>query len=88
MGGVHVCESIRVSVYKTATGLHLSCHVGDLCLSPSVTFTACHPCLISLIRDNGWNSDWELKHLLVVGPIGGKMEVRLFFVLFLDLNCV
>lgn len=32
-GGVHVCESIRVSVYKTATGLHLSCHVGDLCLS-------------------------------------------------------
>lgn len=33
MGGVHVCESVRVSVYKTPTGLHLSRHVGDLCVS-------------------------------------------------------
>lgn len=26
---VCVCEGIRVSVYKTHTGLHLRCHVGD-----------------------------------------------------------
>lgn len=27
------CMCVRVSVYKTPTGLPLSCHVGDLCVS-------------------------------------------------------
>lgn len=59
MGGVLVCESVRVSVYKTPTGLHLSCHVGDLCLCHSA-YQLRH---FSLIVDDGWNSRLGLEYL-------------------------
>lgn len=77
---VHVCESIRVSVYKTPTGLqHLFCHVGDLCLSLSPLVT---PVTLSLIVGDGRNS--KLKY--IVRAEGRKMEVRLILVLFFGWN--